>query len=93
MIALINTKFDPVCGEINVVEHDIETVSVMLEGDKVRNLENGRISTYNFNGEIYKQVEIFGIKDNYTSTQIGEVSHDVSDNIDNSLPLNEVLNG
>lgn len=92
-VALINTKFDPVCLEINIVEHDIETVSVMLEGDRVRNLENGRTTIYNFNGEPYKQIEFMGIKDNYTATSIAEVSHDVSDNIDTSLNLSDLLNG
>lgn len=92
MVSIINTKFDPVCIEVNIVEHDIETMSIMLEGDKVRNLENGRITYYDFNGGIYKQVEMFSVKDNYTATNIAEVSHDVSDNIDTSLDINELLN-
>lgn len=92
-IALINTKFDPVCLEINIVEHDIETVSTMLEGDVIRNLENGRITHYNKNGEIYLQQEMFTIKNNYTTTNIAEVRHNVNDNIDNSLDYNEIING
>ena len=92
-IALINTKFDPVCLEINIVEHDIETVSTMLEGDVIRNLENGRITHYDKNGEIYLQQEMFTIKNNYTTTNIAEVRHNVNDNIDNSLDYNEIING
>ena len=92
-IALINTKFDPVCLEINIVEHDIETISTMLEGDVIRNLENGRVTYYNPDGEIYLQKEMFTVKNNYTTSNIAEVSHNVNDNIDNSLDYNEIING
>ena len=54
-IALINTKFEPIMMEIELVEHDIETVSTMLEGDQLRNLENNTITTFGKNGAIYHQ--------------------------------------
>ena len=89
-IVLSNTKFDPVCIEIEMVEHDIETVSYMLEGEQIRNLENGRVTTYNFDGEIYKQMEYSTIKDNYTNKAVAEAKLDRSGNIDNSLDLEEI---
>lgn len=91
-IIIKNTKFDPVCIEIEVTEHDIETISYMLEGEQVRNLENGRVSVYNFNGEIYKQMEYSTIKDNYHKKSIAEVKLDKSNNIDRSLDLDEIRN-
>lgn len=54
-IRLINTKFNPIMLELELVEHDIETVSTMLEGDQLRNLNSGLITTFNSNGEIYHQ--------------------------------------
>mgnify|MGYP004446819039 CR=1 FL=1 len=94
-IVIKNTKFDPVCVEIEVTEHDIETVSYMLEGEQVRNFDNGRVTTYNFDGEIYKQFEFVGIKDNYTTREKGEMKLDKSGNIDRSLNLAELkgING
>jgi hypothetical protein len=89
-IVIKNSKFDPLCVEIEVSDHDIETVSYMLEGEQIRNFENGRVTTYNFDGEIYKQVEYSTIKDNYTKTNIAEVKLDKSDNIDNSLNLESI---
>lgn len=89
-IVITNTKFDPVCIEIEMVEHDIETLSIMAEGDQVRNLENGRVSTYNFDGEIYKQVEFATVKNNYTGNSVAEIKVDKSNNIDNSLNINEL---
>lgn len=60
-IALINTKFNPVCLEIEMVEHDIETVSTMLEGNQIRNLDAGLITTFNNDGEIYHQASYSNI--------------------------------
>ena len=54
-IKLINTKFNPVMMEVELVEHDAETISTMLEGDQIRNLDAGLITTFNKNGEIYHQ--------------------------------------
>lgn len=89
-ILLKNTKFDPLCVEVEITDHDIETVSYMLEGEQVRNYENGRVTTYNFNGEIYKQMEYMTVKDNYTTNNIAEVKIDRSNNIDNSIDLNTI---
>lgn len=89
-IVFNNTKFDPVCVEIEITDHDIETVSYMLEGEQVRNLENGRVSTYNFNGEIYKQMEFSTIKDNYTGKSVAEIKVDKNGNIDRSLDLSSL---
>lgn len=91
-IVIKNTKFDPVCLEIEVTNHDIETVSIMLEGEQVRNLENGRVSTYNFDGEIYKQYEYSTVKDNYHKQEIAEVKLDKTGNIDRSLDLETLRN-
>lgn len=54
-IRIVSTKFNPVCMEIEMTEHDIEDVSTMLEGNQIRNLENGLITTFNNDGEIYHQ--------------------------------------
>ena len=79
--------------EVEMVEHDIETLSIMQEGNVVRNLDNGRVSYYNFDNEIYKQYEFFTVKDNYTSKSVAEVKMDKTGNIDNSLDINELNEG
>lgn len=91
-IVIKNTKFDPICVEIEVAEHDIETVSYMLEGEQVRNLENGRLTTYNFDGEIYKQYEFATVKDNYNKRNIAEIKLDKAGNIDRSLNIGDFRN-
>ena len=91
-ILFVNTKFDPVALEINMVEHDIETVSIMVEGEQVRNLDNGRVTTYNFDGEPYHQDVFFTVKDNYTGTSVAEVKENTTDNFDTSMPIETLKN-
>ena len=54
-VRLVNTKFNPLLIEIEMVEHDIETVSTMLEGPQLRNLDTGVITTFDMDGNIYHQ--------------------------------------
>lgn len=56
-IALVNTKFNPVALEIEMVEHDAETISTMLEGAQLRDLDGGTITTFNKDGAIYHQAK------------------------------------
>ena len=61
-VALINTKFNPVMIEIEMVEHDAETLTYMIEGDQIRDRDNGIITTYNKDKEIYHQADYYTIK-------------------------------
>lgn len=61
-IHIINTKFNPVMLEVEMVDHDADTISTMLEGDQIRDLDNGLITTYDENKEIYKQHDYYRIK-------------------------------
>ena len=54
-VTIVNTKFNPVMIEVEMVNHDIDTVSTMLEGAQVRNLDNGIITTFDEDGNIYHQ--------------------------------------
>ena len=74
-----------------MVEHDIETLSIMQEGNMVRNLDKGIVSYYNFNNEIYRQYEFSTIKDNYKKTNVAETKFSRDNNIDNSLDINELM--
>ena len=55
------------------------------------NLDDNKISYYNFNNEIYKQYEFSTIKDNYTKNSVAETKFDRSNNIDNSLDINDLM--
>lgn len=83
-IALVSTKFNPVCLEIEMVEHDAETISWMLEGDQLRNLDKGLITTFTKEGAIYHQSKTGHI----TDIEDGVV-HDFKINSKNDIDFSE----
>lgn len=88
-VKIANTKFSPIMFEIEMVEHDAETISYMLEGDQVRNLDTGTFTVYNDNHEIYKQYETYSVK-----TQLGKPLYDVKinkTNIDTTQNYNNII--
>lgn len=90
-IRLVNTKFEPLLIEVEMVEHDEETISVMLEGNQIRDLDHGLITTYNFDNEIYRQHEYYTIKES-TGRNLYDVKVDKGDSIDSSQDFNEITN-
>ena len=88
-VKLVNTKFSPIMFEVEFVDHDAETISYMLEGDQVRNLDTGTFTIYNDNHEIYKQYETYSVK-----TQLGKPLYDIKvnkNNIDTTQNYNNVI--
>ena len=72
-ILLINTKFNPIMIDLEITEHDIETLTTMIEGDQLRNLDAGMLTTFTENGEIYKQQDFYSLKSTQTANPIYEV--------------------
>jgi hypothetical protein len=64
-IKLVNTKFNPVMIELEIVEHDAETISTMLEGNQLIDKDNALLTVFNKNDEIYHQSEYGSYKDSY----------------------------
>ena len=64
-VVIVNTKFNPVMIELEMVEHDEETISYMLEGNQLINKDKSIITTFNQNNEIYHQSEYGAYKDSY----------------------------
>ena len=83
-IVLINTKFNPICLEIEMVEHDDETISWMLEGDQIINREKSIITTFNDKGEIYHQSKNGRVTDLETN-----IAHDVRFKAKNNIDFSE----
>lgn len=91
-IILTNTKFDPVMLDIEITEHDIETISMMLENDQIRCLDTGTVTTYNNDGEIYLQSEHYTVKDSYTANNAYEVRKKKTETVDTSIDYDTLIN-
>lgn len=90
-ILLVNTSFEPILLDLELVDHDADTISTMLEGSQLRNLENGLVTTFNENNEIYNQAEHFTLKDSNTGNPIYEVKQKKTNNIDYSQTLDDKI--
>ena len=66
-VKLVNTKFNPIMIELELVEHDAETLSYMIEGDQLVDKDNAIITTFNHNNEIYHQSDYGVYKNDYDS--------------------------
>lgn len=87
-VKLVNTKFNPVMIEIEMVEHDAETLSYMLEGNQIIDKDKALITTFNERGEIYHQSEYGSYKDEY-GTPLYEFKKN-KDNIDFNQSLDNL---
>lgn len=87
-VKLVNTKFNPIMIELEMVEHDEETLTYMLEGNQLVDKDNALITTFNEKGEIYHQSEYGAYKDEY-GNPLYEFKK-VKDNIDFSQSLDNL---
>jgi hypothetical protein len=72
-VIITNTFFNPIMVEVEMVEHDIETLAYAIFGNQSKSLEDGIYTIYNFNNDIYKQYNLYEIKDQFTGTPLFEV--------------------
>ena len=89
LVAIINTKFSPVMIEIELVEHDAETITTMLEGDTIMDHDNAIMTHYNENKEIYQQYDFYEQKNS-----LGEPMYSVKrkrENIDSSEDYDNIV--
>jgi hypothetical protein len=72
-VIITNTFFNPIMIEVEMVEHDFETLAYALYGNQTKSLEDGIYTIYNFSNNIYKQYNLYEIKDQFSGKQLFEV--------------------
>jgi hypothetical protein len=90
-VTIVNTKFAPKMLEIEMTEHDIETLSYMLEGNQINDVDNGIITTLNGNNEVYHQSEYYTLKDKL-GNPLYTVKKKVNDSTLTDNDINEIMN-
>ena len=90
-VIITNTFFNPIMIEIEMVEHDIETLAYGLFANQTKSLEDGIYTIYNFENQIYKQYNLFEIKDQFTGKPLFEVREE-RDNIDFTKTFDNIAN-
>ena len=82
-IIFTNTFFNPITIDIEIVEHDISTLALALYGNQTKSMQDGIYTIYDSNNNIYKQYNLFDIRDQFNSL-LYEVREDRGNNIDYS---------
>ena len=88
-VIITNTFFNPVQIEIEMVEYDLETIAYGLYGPQSKSVEDGIYTNYTFNNEIYKQYNLFEIKDEFTGEPLFEI-REPRTNIDFSKDFDDI---
>jgi len=88
-IVMTNTFFDPLHIEVEMVEHDADTLSYALYGDQIKSLEDGLYTIYDREGNVYKQYQLYEVR-NEINEKLYEVREDLRDNIANSSTFDEI---
>lgn len=91
-VIITNTFFSPFALEVELVDYDIESLAIGLFGNQTKSLEDGIYTLYNFNNDIYKQYNLFEIKDRFTGKPLFEIKEDRLNNIDFSKGFDDVSN-
>lgn len=88
-VSIVNTKFSPMLLEIEMIDHDADTLTYAIEGDQVRDRDQAVITTYNDDKEIYLQQDYYTVKNS-----LGTPLYDVKKkrvNIDGSQSYDNVI--
>ena len=91
-IIITNTFFTPFMLEVELVDYDVESLAIGLFGNQTKSLEDGIYTVYNFNNDIYKQYNLFEIKDRITGKPLFEIKEDRLNNIDFTKGFNDISN-
>ena len=67
--------------DIEIVEHDIQTLSIALYGNQTKSIDDGIYTIYDSNNNIYKQYNLYEIRDEFNKL-LYEVRQDRGSNID-----------
>lgn len=80
-IIVTNTFFNPITMDIEIVEHDISTLAIALYGNQTKSMEDGIYTIYDTNNNIYKQYNLYEIRDQFNEL-LYEVRQDRGSDID-----------
>ena len=67
-VIITNTFFNPIMLEIEMVEYDTATLAYGLYGPQTKSMVDGIYTIYDFDKNIYKQYNLFEIKDEFNET-------------------------
>jgi len=80
-VLITNTFFNPITLDVEIAEHDFNTLSLALYGNQTKSMDDGIYTIYDSSNNIYRQYNLFEIRDQFNKL-LFEVRQDRGDNID-----------
>jgi len=88
-IIITNTFFNPITLDIELAEHDFDTLAIALYGNQSKSMEDGVYTLYDRNNNIYRQYNLYEIRDQFDEL-LYEVRQDRGNNIDYSKSFTNI---
>ena len=88
MVSISNTFFNPVTIEIELTEHDFDTLGTGIFGNQTKSIQDGIYTIYDSSNNIYKQYNLFEIKVTFNES-LYEVREERT-NVDTSKTFNSI---
>jgi hypothetical protein len=89
-IIVTNTFFNPITIDIQMADYDLDTIAIALYGNQTKSIEDGIYTLYDSAGNIYKQYNLFEVRDNFNEL-LYEVRQDRGNNIDFSKNFTNII--
>jgi hypothetical protein len=80
-IIVTNTFFNPITLDVEIAEHDFDTLAIALFGNQTKSMEDGIYTLYDTDNNIYRQYNLYEIRDQFNEL-LYEVRQDRGNNID-----------
>ena len=90
-IIISNSYFNPISIDIEIAEHDVDTLAIALYGNQTKSIEDGIYTIYDNDNNIYKQYNLYEIRDEFNNL-LFEVRENRGDNIDFSKNFQNITN-
>lgn len=92
IILLSNTYFSPLTMEIEMVENTIDTLTDIVAGEQIKDVQKGILTHYSKDREITKQFDLYVIKDDISDVPLYEVK-ERRQSIDETEDFDNVTSG
>tara|TARA_B100001564_G_scaffold60544_2_gene47179 strand:+ start:7443 stop:8354 length:912 start_codon:yes stop_codon:yes gene_type:complete len=91
-VVVTNTFFNPVVLDIEMVDHDFDTLAIALYGNQTKSIDDGIYTIYDLtvNNNIYAQYDLYEVRDQFND-QLYEVRQNRGNNIDFSKSFNNII--
>jgi len=88
-VIITNTFFNPIVLDVEMVDHDFDTLAIALYGNQSKSIDDGIYTLYDFNDNIYQQYDLYEVRDAFND-QLYEIRANRGNNIDFSKTFSTI---